>query len=131
MQISYLLARYEKPRRKKIINCSCPKHHKIINWSKNSHKCLFSHFLWCLFEARKRSVKIKKIFHFSTLLEIGKARVKTVFVELLSYTMSISLAIEIHKNKSWNIKIKLFCLLTIPIYFSAPNFGILFLIIVL
>ena len=30
MQISYLLTRYEKPRRKKIINCSCPEHHKII-----------------------------------------------------------------------------------------------------
>ena len=98
-----------KAQEKKIINCSCPKHHKIINWSKNSHKCLFSHFLWCLFEARKRSVKIKKIFHFSTLLEIGKARVETVFVELLSYTMSISLAIEIHKTKTWNMKIKLFC----------------------
>ena len=96
-----------KAQEKKIINCSCPKHHKIINCSKNSHKCLFSQFLWFLFEARKRSVKIKKIFHFSALFEIGKAG--TVFVELLSYTMAISLAMEIHKTKTWNMKIKLFC----------------------
>ena len=105
----FVIKIWKSQEKKKNINCSCPKYHKMINWSKNSHKFLFSHFLWCLFEARKRSVKVIKICRFSALFEIGKARFKTVFVELLSYTVSISLATEIHKNKTWNIKIKLFC----------------------
>ena len=42
-----------------------------------------------LFEAPKRSVKIKCLCRFSKLFRIGMTRVKTVFVELLTYVISL------------------------------------------
>ena len=83
---------------------------------------------WCT----KRSVKIKKLCHFSPLFRIGMTRVKIVFVEFLTYAIFIYLTIGIHKNRTWSIKTKLVSLLAhYSNSFSAPNFGILFIIIVL
>ena len=49
-----------------------------------------------LFEALESSVKIYVIIHHYS---IRTKRVKIVFVELLTYTVSISVTIEIHKKK--------------------------------
>ena len=54
-----------------------------------------------------------------------------IFVELPTSDIVVSLKIEIHKNRTWSIKTKLVFLLTTLNLFSATNFGILFIIIVL
>ena len=54
-----------------------------------------------------------------------------IFVELPTSDIVVSLNIEIYKNRTWSIKTKLVFLLTTLNLFSAPNFGILFIIIVL
>ena len=95
---------YQNPRRKNFIHPSCPKHPKIDG------KFLFSYFFVVpqkalmkagtpsqnLFEPPKRKGKINKLCHFSSLFRIGM----TVFVDLPIYAVSISLKIEIHKNRT-------------------------------
>ena len=59
--------------------------------------------LWCLekvfsFLDMKKNSRNKKFNHFIPLFRIGATRVKTVFVELPTYAISVSLTIEIHKN---------------------------------
>ena len=82
MLVTIFLHIYENPRRKNFINPTYSKNHKIINWNK---KPQFLFTLLCgaskrfhLFEAPKRSVRIKKLCHFPPY-SIGKTRVKIVF----------------------------------------------------
>ena len=51
-----------------------------------------------LFEAPKRSVKIKKIMSFSPLIPLGQQGLRLRFVELPTNAISVSLTIKIHKN---------------------------------
>ena len=90
----HFLKYFWKSQEKNFINPSCPKHPKIINWNKKWHKFIFSHFFVVqrkrfmkvgrpssnLYEAPKRSVKIKNLCHRPPppLFGIGTARVKTV-----------------------------------------------------
>ena len=50
-----------------------------------------------LFEAAKRSVRIRKLCHFP-LIPLGRQGLRLRFVELLTYTISVSLTTEIHKT---------------------------------
>ena len=43
-------------------------------------------------------MKVKNLCRFSPLFVIEAEKVKTIFVELPAYTISISMTIEIHKN---------------------------------
>ena len=52
-----------------------------------------------LFEAPKRSVKIKNLL-FSPLIPSGQQGLGLHFVELPTYAISVSLTIEIHKNNT-------------------------------
>ena len=93
---------YENPRRKNfIINLSCPKHLKIINWNKTWHNVYFHTSLWCLgkvssFWGNKKKRENKKIMSFSPLISLGQQGLRLRFVKLPTYAISVSLTIEIY-----------------------------------
>ena len=78
----------------------------ILKWLieiKTDINFYFHTSLWCLekvfsFLDMKKNSRNKKFNHFIPLFRIGATRVKTVFVELPTYAISVSLTIEIHKN---------------------------------
>ena len=77
------------------MNPYCPKHPELINWNKK-WQILFFHFF----------VVAQKDLFFWSEVEYNKnvifpdwmTTVKTVFVELPSYAISVSLTIEIHST---------------------------------
>ena len=78
------------------MNPYCNKHPKLINWNKKWYKFLFSHFFVV---AQKDSffwseVEYNKFVIFSDWM----TTVKTVFVVLPTYAISVSLTIEIHST---------------------------------
>ena len=74
MFVTIFLDIYENPWRNNSINPFCLKHPKIIILSK------------------------KIVSFFPLIPDCDEKGSKTVFVELLTYTLSVSLTIEIHKN---------------------------------
>ena len=85
---------YENPRGKNFINTFCPKHPKMINWNRISHKFLLSHFFSQKGFMKDGSLH-KKIISFSPLiLDWDKKDYDCVFVELPFYAISISLATD-------------------------------------
>ena len=114
MFVTIFLDIYKNLRSKTFIKPSCPKHPEIIIIEiieiKNNIICIFT--LLCsvsesfhLFQAPKRIVKIKNLFHLllsllvmSKIYSIGTRRVKTAFCRTPTYAISVSLMIEIRKN---------------------------------
>ena len=100
---------YQNPMRKTFIKPSCPKQTKIIEiWNKQWHKFLVSHSLLCLKKVlwqpenfikpvcgTKKKCENKKTVSPSALIGIGTTRVKTVFIKLPTYAISISLPVEL------------------------------------
>ena len=103
--VCYRFFRYENPRRKNFIS-SCPKHRKIINRSKNN---LFSRFFVVpqkdfIFWGTEKGCENKKIYIIFPLIPLRRQGLILRFIELPTYTISVSLTIEIHKNNidtSW------------------------------
>ena len=92
-------------RRKNFINPSCPKHRKIINWNKKWQNFYFHTSLWCLrkvssFWSTKIKCENKTFMSFFPLIPLGRQGLRLRFVELPTYTISVSLMIEIHKNNT-------------------------------
>ena len=113
---------HENSRRKSFINPSCPKRPKIIE-IKNDKK-LFHSFFWCPIKVlwrpedlhktflrhQERSEKMKILSYFPPYSGLRwQWLLRLCFVEIPTYTISISLTIETHKNKTWSIKTKLVC----------------------
>ena len=85
------------------INLFCPKHSKIINWNKNDLIFIFT--LLCgaperfhLFEAPKRSARIKNLCHFLPLLHWDDKGYDYVLLYSWLILFQFPLTIEIHKN---------------------------------
>ena len=81
----------------------CPKHPKVINWNKNDIDFYFHTSLWCLrkvssFWGNEKMCENKKFMSLFLLFRIGTSTVKTVFVKLPTYAISVSLTTESRKN---------------------------------
>ena len=109
-------------RRKNFINPSCLKRPEIIEIEND--KKIFHTIFWGLIKVlwqsedlqktflrhQKRSEKIKILSYFPPYSGLRwQWLIRLCFVEIPTYTISISLTIETHKSKTWSIKTKLVC----------------------
>ena len=79
----------------------------ILKLLKKKMTYLFSHFLVV---PQKGFMKARRPYViFPSLFGIGTTSVKTVFVELPIYAISVSLTTGIHKNRTWSVKTNLVC----------------------
>ena len=82
-------------------NPPCPKHHKIIDWNKIWHKFYFYIVMpqkGFIFFRHQKEVWEWKICVIFSHIPLGQQGLRLRSVELLIYTISISITIEIHKS---------------------------------
>ena len=112
------------------INPSCPKHPNIIDWNKKWHK---SHFFEEPQEGfmKARSVKIKKLCNFPPYLGLGRQGLRLCCCQTPDSCHFRFLSNRETQKQKLRYKNKTSLLAHYSNWFSANNFGILFIIIVL